>query len=338
VVSNGLRQETVEKISKASLKWFVENNTTLTPVGFFVMFQYFSGKDQSIIDYINKEYPKNKNNELFWEYCYSRFIDKRKESFVEKIVNKLDVLTQQKTTSSENSLGDFEAYQQQLVNFKDTDISQIYLQDFLKNIKNSAKVMLDDEKKFLLYINQIKKELEETKKELEKTKREAEYDHLTGIFNRRKFENEAKKMINIDLKREKDFFLCIADLDNFKKINDKHGHIIGDAVLVKFSQVLKKQLKENIIGARIGGEEFVLFFETTEDEMKDVCEKIRIEISSFSFKNTKTGEMIGKITASFGVSKLNKDELCWIDAYDRADESLYKAKNSGKDKVVIFGQ
>jgi diguanylate cyclase len=302
------------------------------------MFQYFSGKDQNIIAYINKEYPKNKNNELFWEYCYSRFIDTRKECSVEKIVNELDVLTQQKTTSSENSLVDFETYQQQLGNLKDTDISQFYLQDFLKNINDSAKAMLDDEKKFLLYINQIKKELEETKKELEKTKREAEYDHLTGIFNRRKFENEAKKMVNLDLKREKDFFLCIADLDNFKKINDKHGHIIGDAVLVKFSKVLKKQLKENIIGARIGGEEFVLFFETTVDEMKDVCEKIRIEISNFSFKNKKTDEMIGKITSSFGVSKLNKDELCWIDAYDRADEALYKAKNSGKDKVVIFGQ
>lgn len=283
-----------DKLSKLTLSWFKEQDITVTPEGFSVMFAYFSKQHKELTEYLDDNLEKNKSNVLFLEYCYFRFLDNTAlTSYFSDIIDSLSEKTKAKKDNLSSNIIDF--------------------------------------------INNLTEELENTKKELEKVRKESETDYLTGLYNRRKFESEVKKILKNDPDRKYNYFLVLTDLDNFKQINDKFGHIIGDAVLVKFSSVIKHNI-ENIpvIASRIGGEEFALFLKSEQKHAFLLCEKIRNEISAFAFKNTKTGEVIGKITSSFGYSKLENSDNCWTDIYDKTDKALYEAKKTGKNKTVFY--
>lgn len=155
------------------------------------------------------------------------------------------------------------------------------------------------------------------------------HDSLTGVYNRAKFEqelqNEIDKTIRYDIES---FALVFLDIDNFKKVNDKYGHLIGDKVLKELAFKVEKHLRKSDLFARWGGEEFVLIFPlTTLENAKIAAENIREFISTSDF------EEVGKVTCSFGVSKFKKDDDFHSIIF-RADEAMYKAKQSGKNRIV----
>ena len=119
------------------------------------------------------------------------------------------------------------------------------------------------------------------------------------------------------------------DIDHFKKINDEHGHTLGDNVLSTLSSIVKEHIRTNDIFARWGGEEFVLVCRDTRIEQASlIAEKTREIIANFSF-----AENI-HVTASFGVATLNANETL-EQLFNNADKALYEAKNQGRNKVVI---
>lgn len=157
------------------------------------------------------------------------------------------------------------------------------------------------------------------------------HDALTGIFNRTKFEQALQIEIDKTIRYQTESFaLVFFDIDNFKKINDKYGHLIGDNVLKELSVKVEKHLRKSDLFARWGGEEFVLILPLISLENAMVAtEGIREYICSTDFNE------VGKVTCSFGVSKFKKgDDFHSIIL--RADESMYKAKQSGKNRVVTL--
>ena len=166
---------------------------------------------------------------------------------------------------------------------------------------------------------------------LKKLALDNETDPLTGLFNRRAFlekiENEA-----IRFKRnQKPFSILFGDIDLFKKINDTYGHSAGDAILVNISSILNTEKREIDQVARWGGEEFLILLpETNLKGAVQLGNKIRKSISAKPI--THEGQEIN-VTMSFGVSEYNS-ETHIEKIIDLADQRLYLAKNSGRNKVV----
>jgi polar amino acid transport system substrate-binding protein len=168
--------------------------------------------------------------------------------------------------------------------------------------------------------------LKEAKKELNIL---ATTDKLTDVYNRRKFEEVLSNELNRAKRFDKNFCLSILDIDDFKQINDTYGHQTGDLVLREIASVLKNNLRETDFVARYGGEEFIVIFPEADIQyISKLTQNLRLKIANHNFKD------ISNFTASFGLTLSNKDDNSDT-ILKRADIALYKAKETGKNKVVV---
>lgn len=154
-------------------------------------------------------------------------------------------------------------------------------------------------------------------------------DELTGINNRRSFDNIFEKSIEHAKRYKKSLSLIMFDIDNFKQVNDNYGHQKGDDVLKELAFLVQAGIRKSDIFARYGGEEFmILCTETTLPQAMYLAEKIRalIQNNKFSIHTT--------ITCSFGVTQYQEPESK-KDFITRVDKLLYKAKQNGKNRVEI---
>jgi diguanylate cyclase (GGDEF)-like protein len=155
-------------------------------------------------------------------------------------------------------------------------------------------------------------------------------DHLTGIFNRKKFYDELHKEIDRVTRYNQKLSIIMFDVDHFKSVNDTYGHQVGDIVLQDISEIVHKAIRKTDVFARYGGEEFTLLMPgTSQQGAYDIAERLRFEIEEHSFPSA------GKITCSFGVAEI--DEHDNSDTFvKKADVALYKAKDKGRNRVEVF--
>jgi diguanylate cyclase (GGDEF)-like protein len=164
-------------------------------------------------------------------------------------------------------------------------------------------------------------------------------DPLTGVFNRRTFLELAEKELARSRRADTPLALVMLDLDHFKSINDRHGHLAGDFVLKRFVEVTRFCLRQEDLFVRYGGEEFcVLLPNTTADEALALAERIRraVESAAFIYRAGKDERAI-PVTVSAGVAELDRARLEEIGGLvSRADEALYAAKRGGRNRSTAF--
>jgi diguanylate cyclase (GGDEF)-like protein len=161
----------------------------------------------------------------------------------------------------------------------------------------------------------------------------ASTDPLTDLPNRRFFDDSAK----IEFERLSRFggamSLLMLDLDKFKLINDRYGHAAGDAVLKKFASRCQKVFRKSDLFARIGGEEFVaLVVGTGEADATALAERVRVKVADLRIR-TDAGMI--RVTSSIGVASVRASDRSIASALHRADEALYAAKASGRNRVSV---
>lgn len=162
-------------------------------------------------------------------------------------------------------------------------------------------------------------------------KRLSETDELTGLKNRRKFVAGASKALERLKRDDTPASMFIIDLDNFKSINDSHGHAVGDKALCHAADQFKRALRRGDLLARIGGEEFAVLLPNTDEwGAIMVAERVRAFIAG-SPPETEAGKLY--LTASIGVTSLRVTDRSPDDAMGRADTALYRAKEDGRDRV-----
>ncbi|MEB6377427.1 GGDEF domain-containing protein [Leclercia adecarboxylata] len=159
-------------------------------------------------------------------------------------------------------------------------------------------------------------------------------DPLTRLYNRSYFYDALNHALR-SVKSTEPVSVIVSDLDRFKRINDCYGHLQGDKVLQFVAQLLMDSVRPQDVAARIGGEEFVLLLtHTPPDAARQVAERIRLKLSSFD-KASSDGQLPEPITISMGVftatSKISA-ETC----VERADKAMYEAKETGRNRVVVF--
>lgn len=182
-------------------------------------------------------------------------------------------------------------------------------------------------------LNTAMVEVNKLKKELEQTKREAKTDTLTGLANRKAFDELVNKVTQNADGSGLDVCLLFCDLDHFKDINDKHGHLVGDQVLKVIANTLKDSVKGRDLVARYGGEEFsIILLNTSLQHAKGLADNIRQEVASKRIQRKDTQESLGQITISFGVARYVPSE--GVESFmQRADRALYMSKRKGRNCV-----
>ncbi|MGD0960958.1 MAG: sensor domain-containing diguanylate cyclase [Methylomonas sp.] len=167
-------------------------------------------------------------------------------------------------------------------------------------------------------------------------------DQLTGLHNRRYFYNQVEFAIAHHKRYKNPFCLLVMDIDHFKTINDKFGHVFGDQVLIGVAEILRRLVRNSDILVRFGGEEFVVIFTNTFCQNGQIfAERIRNEIKAMTWRNANNDV---RITMSIGLHctglKYGDDaESMDIDqVIHYADLALYTAKATGRDKVVLFNE
>lgn len=151
----------------------------------------------------------------------------------------------------------------------------------------------------------------------------AYYDALTGIFNRRGFEEKTKN-INLSF----NYTVAILDIDKFKDVNDTFGHDVGDTILKELSTIVSKKIRQDDIFARWGGEEFILLLRTKDLAIaENIADKLRADIEKADFS------VVKHITVSFGISNFKNKNQTFEEVFKNADNALYKAKESGRNRV-----
>jgi len=169
--------------------------------------------------------------------------------------------------------------------------------------------------------------IESDEKMQTKIRRLAEEDYLTRLYNRRKIHQIIDNEIIRSKRYNSAFAVIMMDIDDFKNINDTHGHNTGDRALVQFATTLRQTVRESDIAGRWGGEEFLVICpETTIEGALSLAEKLRSTIENTEFAG------IGKMTASFGATGIKHGDNV-RSMIHRADKALYSAKHAGKNKV-----
>lgn len=161
---------------------------------------------------------------------------------------------------------------------------------------------------------------------------ENERDTLTGLLNRKTFDLKINNIITEQqAKNTKDdaetTFLAIFDIDHFKRVNDVHGHLIGDEVLLLFATLMEKNFRDIDLLFRFGGEEFIGLFQCPDQEaMQKILNRFRQVIEAYTFPQ------VGTVTVSCGYTVIEEFDLS-SNIIDRADIALYHAKNNGRNQV-----
>lgn len=261
------------------------------------------------------------------------------KDFIDIVHNDFDLLKPIKNymTSPVNTLDDRTTIAKAVKYIKDKHYKRIVVVDenrYLSGIITQKELLKTVYNKWIELIKEEGSKMSRTNEKLlkatSKLKKEVSFDYLTKLYNRNMFDTLLIEQIeNFKNYSNYSFSLAMLDIDHFKKINDKHGHLEGDKVLQEIAKILTITTRGSDIVARWGGEEFVILLPNTNIEQATIfSEKLRDSIESFDFKN------IGRVTCSIGISQFHSSDTK-ANFFKRADEALYKAKELGRNRVEL---
>lgn len=209
--------------------------------------------------------------------------------------------------------------------------------DVIASALQSTRQMADRNARLEKQLTGTIEEITRLREDLEILRREAYTDGLTGIANRKRFDQVLRQEAELSQQSGEDVSLLMLDIDHFKLFNDSHGHQVGDQVLRLLAATLRENVKGRDMPARYGGEEFAIILgRTAFDGALAVAEQIRQAISSKRVRNRKSGEYLGQVTISVGVATLDPGEPV-NNLVARADKALYAAKRNGRNCVCGAG-
>jgi len=156
------------------------------------------------------------------------------------------------------------------------------------------------------------------------------HDPLTGLGNRREVAHRWPEMLRHAQASDSPLSVAMVDLDMFKQVNDRHGHALGDRVLVALAQLLRAATRSADLVARVGGEEFLLLLpDTPPQRALEVCERLRQRVASYAWSN-----LAQDLTVTLSIGVASTPPLDAAALTRRADEALFRAKAQGRDRVV----
>jgi diguanylate cyclase len=210
------------------------------------------------------------------------------------------------------------------------------------DVSQSVASVLDDTREMQGAINSLKSRLDESQNEIERLRQEVEraredalIDTLTGLANRRGFDQSINTCLTSLAADAVGPSLLMADIDHFKRINDNYGHMFGDKVIRALAKIIKENVKGGDAAARYGGEEFIVLLPNTALQgALCVAEKIRQHVENSRIRRTDNNQELAQLTISIGIASLMPGETAH-QLIERADGALYRSKEGGRNRVSV---
>lgn len=237
----------------------------------------------------------------------------------------------------DTALGSTARYGQSLQAFSDDltgPVDRTRIRDLIATVVRATHQVTDTNQQLEARLKETRSEIETLRETLECVRVEAVTDPVTGIANRKHFQDMLHKSTEIADAQGSPLSLVVIDIDHFKRFNDLYGHLTGDQVLRLVSMTMREQVKGKATLARFGGEEFgIILPDTRLPAAQAVAEAIRQSVLNRELVKRSTGESLGKITISVGVASFRHGEG-GTSLLDRADQCMYVAKRTGRNRTV----
>ncbi len=315
----------IAQVAKEELKFMVRQKIPLTPPNYTKWFQVFC--------YIIENNWKIDQEKIF--EIYKEFEVQFKENTLTRITFKNILFTVQREV--EEIISNIDDYQKNLTK-KETEIEKKHektedesTKEILVEILNELRGLKEQNEFFKGKIKLQADKIKKLEDELTETKKEANLDHLTGLLNRRAFDESVNKLIEKYKTSKIPLSFIFIDIDFFKEVNDTYGHTIGDKTLKDVAETLRRYLRNEDIIGRYGGEEFAVVLPNIKlDTALKIADRLRNAIKN---RTIKVDDYLIKITASFGVAEIDDSVNSVDDLVKKADLALYSAKKDGRDKI-----
>jgi len=312
---------------------------TAVPRNYEIWYVYATGHNPDLNKVINETLSRNgKLTESDLDQIYDTYLSQarmtdRIDKVGSRVINEIDSVM----TLITDALGmtasfsnDLDGANKRLAIAKDpTQIKQI-----VEALVESTREMHETNKALESRLNSSKHEISNLQESLEAIRTESLTDPLTSLGNRKFFDRALEAAVEHAHASGEPLSLLMIDIDHFKSFNDNYGHLTGDQVLRLVAMALKASIKGQDITARYGGEEFAIILPNTAlRQALAVADNIRRAVMSKQLKKKSTGEILGRVTISAGVSILQpNDDIHML--IDRADACLYAAKRNGRNRVI----
>ena len=334
------KSETTVEISKATLSKLEELGISPTPENYTIWFYDFNNANPDLSKAIRSiEAQGHSFNNDVCTQLYQRFFGQGQQTkLIDETCERMEktmhrILSQMGSVATDT--GEYgqtlEGFQEQLA--APEDVSAV--RDMIAEVLSETRNMQDRTKKLEQALDDSTKELASISDHLVAARQQALTDGLTGIANRRCFDERLEELIMDASKERTPLSLLIGDIDHFKAFNDTHGHQVGDQVLKQVAMTLTQSIKGRDLAARYGGEEFaVILPETDLHGAKQVSEQIRLSIAKKKIRMKSSGQSLGAITMSIGASQYVPGES-QVSLIERTDQGLYRAKREGRNRTVV---
>jgi len=321
-------------------KTLVSHNFTLNAVNFCLFFAYAMGSDRHLNQRLEQilesdsPLPEDLANSLLEEYiCQGNHVklESLGQDFLQIVVDMMSSLVRlaEKTSNSSHRM---EECADQLSSIDQLDAAL----PIIETVITETRQLSEQTQNLHTDLTTAQSEITSLKEQISQARQEASVDVLTGLLNRRGL-NQILESFFANSEDNKPPLLCLlmADIDHFKAINDRYGHLTGDRVLSRIAKMLVQQIKGSDSAIRYGGEEFIILLPDTQlNNARTVAENIRCSISKLVLKRPKTKEIMSKITISLGVACYQQGESI-ESLVDRADKALYQAKHCGRNQIAL---
>ncbi len=323
---------------RLTLKYLGQYQLPCDPANYRLWYEYVSGHNkplsQAINNFVNNEQP------ITPEICkslYKRYIVDSNKALLDKVRSRTQNILSEIIRHVVETGGDISRYNDKLDDFaqqivEDIDNNQS-LRGLIGDIISDTRDVGHSTSHLQSRLHTISQEVDTLRGDLEKARQQATTDPLTGIANRRAFDAKLSKETMLARNEDRQLSMLLLDIDHFKAINDNHGHLVGDKVLVATAEHIKDCIKGRDFLARFGGEEFVVILPDTDlAGATIVAEKIRSSFAAINWPQKNINACLN-VTISIGVSTYLVGEA-WDTFVNRADTALYACKNSGRNRVA----
>ncbi len=331
--------EEIEVIQKNAIATMKSLGIPVTPHNYTVWFRYYRGDNAEIVSVLDvmqeahETFTAEVMSSLFKQFCDDvneeeliRLRDELQEMVTELYRTVTDLSGESSgftfaMISCANELNEAESVQE--------------IREVVSRIVDQARAFGEKSARVEEGLDTVQMELESLRAVLSLLQDEVRRDELTGISNRKAFDESLARQISLSRRRNRVFSLIMVDIDHFKKVNDTYGHLIGDEILRYVAQRIDARVRHEDVAARFGGEEFIVLLpETIGDAAYQVAEGIRAAFECTCLNHESGDKMPGTVTVSAGVAEYRYGESAH-DLVERVDSALYRAKNAGRNQVCI---